>query len=102
MRFSVGVKSREGLVDPVCCIAGGSNSLHGLSRVCATPRRGVWINAQYAKNDVWKALELAGWIRDDITASGFIVPEAQVHSMLLMWLGRTVMARHLRSAAATR
>lgn len=44
---------------------------------------------------VWKALAHAGWIADDATASGLTVPAALLVSMLLIWLGRRVIARYL-------
>lgn len=49
---------------------------------------------------VWKALSHAGWIADDVTASGWTVPVSLVLSSLLIWLGRRVITRHLRAPAS--
>lgn len=44
---------------------------------------------------VWKALQHAGWLKDDALASGWTVPVAVGLSFLLIWTGRRVIARHL-------
>ena len=49
---------------------------------------------------VWKALAHTGWIADDATASGLTVPAALLVSSLLIWLGRRVIAKHLRFPAS--
>lgn len=45
---------------------------------------------------VWKALSQAGWLADDVTASGLTVPVSLALSALLIWFGRKAIARHLR------
>lgn len=48
---------------------------------------------------VWKALQHRGWLEDDALIAGWTVPIAVGLSFLLIWIGRKVIARHLRQLA---